>query len=213
MIQSCLTAPFKLLVLVIAAGLLYLGWQQREEVRRLVHRLTAEPAPPPDAALSPPALRARAMARLDSLAKQTADSVVLTRAEIVSVVTSEVARQAKGIADSIRVEIFDGGVAVSGSVDAASLPNNSLGPVAELITGRQRIEVRGPLALRKLGTGEWRIDQVTIRGLPLPRSLWAGLLGLVLPGTTGTVTFPVDQWITGLRVTADGAIFYGRAPR
>lgn len=213
MILSCLSAPFRLLGLVLTIGLLYLGWVNRDQVRRLVHRMTADPPPPSDVALGPTELRSRAMARLDSLARGKADSVVLTRAEVTTLVVGEVERRAGTMADSVRVDLYDGGVAVEAVVDAAALPKATLGPLADWLSGRQRIELRGALSLLKLGTGAWRIDQVTIRGLPLPRGLWERLLGSVIPGATGTISFPVDTWITGLRVVPTGAILYGRSER
>lgn len=213
MTLSCLSAPFRLLGLAMVAAVLYVGWINRDEVRRVVHRLTADSPPPPDVTDSPQKLKQRAVARLDSLAKRLADSVVLTAAEVSALVAAEIERRAAGVADSIGVELLDGAVAVRGAVDAGRLPKSSLGPLAEWISGRQRVEVRGPLSLLRLGIGEWRIDQVTIRGIPLPRGLWERLLTLVVPGTAGSITFPVDEWVTGIRVKPGGATLYGRAER
>jgi len=212
-ILSCLSAPFRLLGLAVLAGILYLGWVNRDEVRRQVHRLTADAPAPSDALVPPEVLRKRGKARLDSLATRRADSVVLTPPEVAALVMAEVERRAGEAADSIGVELLEGAVAIRGTVDAAKLPKSALGPLSEWVTGRQAVEVRGPLTLLRVGTGQWRIDRVTVRGIPLPEKLWQVLLGTAGPGGSGSLTFPVDQWITGFRVTPRGAILYGNSPR
>jgi hypothetical protein len=216
MILSCLAWPARLVGTAGLVGIGYLGWVNRAEIRRWVHQVTAEPAPPPDDTVTPVELRRRAEARLDSLARGRADSVVLTPREVATMVVAEVDRRALGVADSVAVELLDGGVAIRAQVDAARLPKGALGPLAEWVSGRETVAVRGPLVLRRLGTAEWRVDQVTIRGVPLPRGLWERLLTLVVPGASGTLSFPVDRWITGIRVTPAGAVLFGgpaeRAP-
>ncbi len=214
MILSCLSAPFRLLGIAVLAGVIYLGWINRDEVRRIVHRLTADgPPPPPVVATPPEELRDRAMGRLDSLANRRVDSVILRPAEVTALVVGEVKRRAGPAVDSVTVELFDGVVAVRAVVDAARLPKPALGPLADWISGRQPIEVRGPLAMLRLGAGEWRIERVAVRGIPLPERLWEGALSAIVPGSSGSVVFPIDQWITGLRVTPEGAILYGKGHR
>jgi hypothetical protein len=193
---------------------LYLAWVNRDEVRRIVHRLTAEGPPPPPGPVVPiEELRDRALSRLDSLANRRADSVVLPPKEVSALVTGEVRRRAGAAADSVAVELLDGAVAVRAIIDAAKLPKAALGPLGEWISGRQPVEVRGPVAMMRLGAGQWRIDRVSVRGLPLPERLWGGALGAIAPGSSGSIVFPIDQWITGLRVTPEGAILYGRVRR
>ncbi len=209
MILSCLAWPARLMGTALLVGIGYVGWVNRAEVRRWVHRATAAPTPPPDDTVTPVELRRRAEARLDSLARGRADSVVLTPREVATMVVAEVDRRAVGVADSVVVELLDGGVAIRAQVDAARLPKGALGPLAEWVTGRETVAVQGPLVLRRLGVAEWRVDQVTVRGLPLPRGLWERMLSLLIPGTSGTLSFPVDRWITGIRVTPEGAVLFG----
>ncbi len=213
MISGCLSLPARLLSLVVVAGLLYLGWVNRDEVRRWVNRMTADPAPSSAEAPPPGALIETAAARLDSLARGRADSVVLGVPEVTAIVAAELEQRAAGLVDSVSVDLSEGEVAVRAQVDADRLPAGSLGPLAEWITGRQTVRVSGPLNLLRLGTGEWRIEQVTVRGLPLPRPLWERMLALVVPGARSSLTFPVDQWITGVRMTPRGAILYGEGRR
>lgn len=212
MTLSCLSAPFRLLGVLLLIGAGYLAWINRTEIRRLVHRLTAEPPPPPDATVSAAELRDRAMARLDSLSRERVDSVIITGKEAEALVTAEVERRSGGSVDSVSVELFDGAVAVRGRVDTGRLPA-SFGPLGSLVAARERVEIRGPLDLVRVGRGEWRINQVTIRGIALPSTLWAPLLDAAVPGANTRITFPVDRWITGIRVTPEGAVLYGKVER
>ena len=213
MILSCLSLPARLFGMALVAGVLYVGWTNRADVRRWVHERTADPAPPPDRRLEPGELRSRAASRLDSLSRHKADSVMLTPGEIGALVVAEVERRARGVADSVVVELGDGDVSVRAQVDAGRLEGRNLGPLAEWLSGRQTIVVGGSVGLVRLGTGQWRIERVAVRGLPVPKVLWERLLGLVIPGATASLTFPVDRWITGVRVTPDGAVLYGGAER
>ena len=99
MILSCLAWPARLMGTAVLAAVLYLGWVNRADVRRWVHQRTAEPAPRPDETVTPVELRRRAMARLDSLARGRADSVVLTPREVATMVIEEVNRRSAGIAN------------------------------------------------------------------------------------------------------------------
>ena len=213
MILGCLSLPFRLLGLAVLAAVLYLGWINRDQVRRWVNRATADAPVPPAEVIPATELTARARARLDSLSRQRADSVVLAPAEVQALVMGELEQRAAGMADSVTVTLSDGEVAVRARVDADKLPSGSLGPLAEWIKGRQTVQVHGPLNLLRLGTGEWRIEQVTVRGLPMPRAVWERMIELVIPGSKGSVVFPVDRWITGIRVTPQGAVLYGERGR
>jgi hypothetical protein len=203
--------PVRLAGAALIAAVIYLAWVNRDDVRRWVHRATTEPAPPPDSRMMPAELLARAAARLDSLARRRADSVTLTPKEVEAVVGAEVSRRAGAVADSITVRLDDGTVTVRARVDAAKLPATNLGPLSEWLAGRQTVSVSGPIGLLRVGTGEWRIDQVVVRGLPVPKALWERLLGMVIPGAKAGLTFPVDRWISGVRVSSEGVVLYGGA--
>src|SRR5439155_15585025 len=78
-ILSCLTAPFRLLGLLVLVGIGYVAWTMRDDLRHWVHRVTADPPPPPAVGLTLEQVQATAMARLDSLRRRRADSVVLSQ--------------------------------------------------------------------------------------------------------------------------------------
>jgi hypothetical protein len=219
-ILSLLTLPFRLLGFAILAGLIWLGWNYRTDVRRFVHRVTADPTAPssPVGAPAPPpvnqvAARNRATRRLDSLQRHRADSIVLPSAELEAMLIAPLTEQTGGAVDRLRIELGDGEVEVSGRVDPSALPKGTAGPLAEWIPGRETVTAKGPVSLRRVGVGEWRLTDVKVRGLPLPRAVWSRLLPASAGSAEGTVTVPLEAWITGIRVTPDGVVLYGKVER
>ncbi|MGE3617068.1 MAG: hypothetical protein AB7L66_14450, partial [Gemmatimonadales bacterium] len=208
-IKGCLTLPFRLLGLAIMIALGYLAWTHRAEVKRWVHEMTAEPGSLPAEAESPAQLIRVAEARLDSVVRRRADSVLLSPRETEALVVEEVARRLGTLADSVSVQLGDGSVSLRGRIDPARLPANSLGPLRDWLEGPRMVEVGGPIGLLRVGTGEWRISSVSVSRVPLPRPLWEPLLAAVLPGARTSLTFPVDQRVTGVRVTPRGTVLYG----
>lgn len=206
---GCLSLPARLLgaALVIGAG--YLAWHNQDTIRRWIHRATAE-TPRPVEAVAPEARKARIVARFDSLATRRLDSVKLSEVDVETLVADELTRQARGYADSLRIEFGNGTVAVRAQVDADRLPPGALGALSEWIKGRQTVEVRGGLGLLRLGSAEWRIEQVLVRGVPLPKALWEKYIGVLVAGASSSLVFPVDDWITGLRVAPGSLTLYGR---
>ncbi|MHB1327775.1 MAG: hypothetical protein ACYC2K_06185 [Gemmatimonadales bacterium] len=206
---GCLSLPARLLgtALVIGAG--YLAWQNQDTIRRWIHRATAETPRPVDT-VAPEARKVRIVAQFDSLAARRLDSVMLSEADVEALVAAELTRQARGYADSLRIEFGNGTAAVRAQVDADRLPPGALGALSEWIKGRQTVEVRGALGLLRLGSAEWRIEQVLVRGVPLPKALWEKYLGVLVAGAGSSLVFPVDEWITGLRVVPSSLTVYGR---
>jgi hypothetical protein len=212
-IRGCLSLPFRLASVALLILLAYVGWENRDALRRWVHRMTADPVRGSENDLPAGDLRRRARIRLDSLAAGRADSVILTVGEVEALVAGEAGDRTAGLVDSVRVEVRDGELGVRGVVDAARLPPGSLGPLEGSLGGRQAVEGRGPLTFRRLGAVEWRITAVAVRGVPLPRALWARLLPLIIPVQDGTIDLAVPAWLTGLRVVESGIVLYGGAGR
>jgi len=206
---GCLSLPARLLGAALVVGAGYLAWHNQDAIRRWIHRATAE-TPRPVEAVAPEARKARIVARFDSLATRRLDSVKLSEIDVETLVADELTRQARGYADSLRIEFGNGTVAVRAQVDADRLPPGALGPLSEWIKGRQTVEVRGGLGLLRLGSAEWRIEQVLVRGVPLPKALWEKYIGVLVAGASSSLVFPVDDWITGLRVAPGSLTLYGR---
>jgi len=208
-ILSCLTAPFRLLGLLVLVGIGYVAWTMRDDLRHWVHRVTADPPPPPAVGLTLEQVQATAMARLDSLRRRRADSVVLSQSEVESLLLPAVAQRSDGTLDSLALELGNDRVTVRGRMDLSRLPRSGLGPLAEYVRGPEPVEVRGEVLLRRVGLAEWRTDQVRIHGLPVPRVVWQRLVSLAAGRQNDPVSFPVPTWVGGLRVRPDGATLYG----
>lgn len=209
--RGCLSLPFRLLSLALTVALLYLAWLHRDDLRRWVHRVTAEPAPAPGPEGADPATLARlARTRIDSIRRGRADSVVISGSELEALLAGEVAARSGGAVDEVSIRCGDGETTIGATLDAGRLPAGSLGPLTEWVNGRQPFEARGAIGLRRIGLGEWRLESLAVRGVPLPKALAVRLAGLLVPGDGGSITFAVPEWVTGLRVTPAGAILYGR---
>ncbi len=209
--RGCLSLPFRLLSLALTLALLYVAWLYRDDIRRWVHRATAEPGgAPPARGIDDAALAQRARARIDSVRTGRADSVLVAPAEVGALLAREVDQRARGAVDGVSVEFGDGDATVRATLDASRLPKDALGPLSEWVTGRQPFEAGGELGLRRVGLGEWRVESLRVRGVPLPKALAIRLVGLLVAGDGTSVTFALPDWVTGLRVTPAGAILYGR---
>jgi hypothetical protein len=218
-ILGLLSLPFRLLSWLLVAGAIYLGWTYRVELKRWIHRATADsslPAPAPGPApsnASRETLRARATAKLDSLAKHRVDSIVLASDEVEGLIVAPLAERAGNAIDSVTVRFGDGDLGLRGRVDPGRLPRGTLGPLAEWIKGRETVEAAGPFGLRRVGIGEWRVTSVKIRGLPVPKALWSRLLPPEGGADAGSVSIPLEPWVTGVRPTPGGLVLYGEKSR
>ncbi|HRZ09675.1 MAG TPA: hypothetical protein P5319_07230, partial [Gemmatimonadales bacterium] len=104
---GCLSLPFRLLGLLIVAGLLYFGWTERDRISAYWRRLTDRPpatAPgetgrPGEAALQ------SATSKIDSLNGWRADSVVLTASEMASLIGAGLDRRVREDLDSLAVTL------------------------------------------------------------------------------------------------------------
>jgi hypothetical protein len=209
--RGCLSLPFRLAfaALVVLAG--WIAWEQRDRIRRWIHEVTDTPAVE-QAAVPPYEERRRTgLARLDSLRRGRADSVVLTAPEVEALFVKEIEDRSDRVLDSASVRVQDGTVAVRARLDADRLPPGVMSQLAQWVAGRETVEARGTLRLRRLGVGELEVSQLRVRGVPLPRAAWTRLVESAMPeGEPGVVTFPVPEWVTGIRTSDAGIVMYGR---
>ena len=69
-------------------------------------------------------------------------------------------------------------LSVRAMVNVAELGDaKSLGPVASLLGGKQRVTVRGQLEILSPGHAQFRVDQIEIRNLQLPKAIIERLVG------------------------------------
>ncbi len=219
--MGCVTAPLKALGCLGLLGALAIGFLYRDRVvdegRRLLHRFdsAADSAPPDGRSRGRPGSRALAGARakIDSLNKWRADSVVLTPAEVASLMGQGLAPAFRRELDSLEVELLDGEVTVRARLRTARLPKEVIGPLAMALREQEPVEATGPLRVTGPGTGEWAVRSFQLRGFPVPAPAVKRLVSRALRDPTReTVPWQVPHGVRSVRVRPGGATLYG-APR
>jgi len=212
--MGCLTAPFRLigcLGLILALGF---GWLYRDRLLREGRRLIGGGAATVTAAESTgrPGVRAlkSARAKVDSLSVARADSVVLTPAEVASLVGNGLDPAVRRELDSLQVRLLDGEIALLARLRTARLPREAVGPLSLALRDTEPIEAAGPIRVVEPGRGEWAVRSFRIREFPVPADLVPGLLARAL-GRPRQDAVPVGMpaGIAEIRVRPDGATLYG----
>lgn len=214
--MGCLTAPFKVLGCIGLIAVLGLGWLYRDRLLREGRRLLGDADEVSrTAATGRPTSRALAAARskIDSLNGWRADSVVLTPAEMASLVGNGMEPLVRGQFDSLEVRLLDGEIAVTGRLHTGRLPEDLLGPLTVALRRTEPVEAAGPLRVVAPGRGEWAVRSFKLRDIPLPADAVPRLVSRALGDTTRT-TIPVrvPAGVRGVRIRPTGAALYG-APR
>jgi len=211
-VKGCLSLPFRLLglALVVLAG--YAAWSYRREIRRQIHRWTAEsPAPAPAAGPAPVANGRAVLRRLDSLRTAGADSVVLTAGELASLAVELAGRVVPQAVDSVEIRLAGDDIELRARVDTHKVPV-SLGPLSSVVRDHEYVEAGGRLIYRRPGLAEWEVKRVRVRGVPVPMSFIDEQIRRFAPRAGGSVV-PVilPSEVTGLRVMPGGVTLYGRS--
>jgi hypothetical protein len=209
--RGCLSLPFRLLAL----GLLVLGgfvaWSNRDEIRRRIHEWTADSGVSDSVQVGNAKLAPAAQRKLESLTGRGRDSVVLSQAEVASLLAAAAAERAPGALDSIVVRLGRDDIDVRARVDTRKVPL-SFGPLSRVIRDHETVEAGGPLVFRRAGLAEWQVTRARVRGIPLPRDVLGRVLDRVGGGTESVVPVPLPSSVGGLRVAAGSVVLYGQAP-
>lgn len=209
--SGCLALPLRLaaVALLVLGG--FIAWSYRHEIKRQIHSWTAESAPPSASGRARPDLVAPARLRMDSLLRARKDSVVLSAAELASLVASATAEVLPGAVDSVEVRLDADDVEIRGRVDTRRIPV-SLGPLGGMMRDHEFVEAGGRLIYRRSGIAEVQVERVRVRGVPVPMTLAEGMLRRFTrsaPG--GVIEVPIPRSVTGLRVSPSGLTLYGGA--
>lgn len=207
--RGCLSLPFRLLFLALLVLGGFVAWSYRAEIRRRVHAWTAEPSAPESAGLGQANRAPAVLRRLESLGTGRADSVLLSAADVASLLAGAAAGRERGALDSVEVRLAQDDLAVLGRVDTRKLPL-SFGPLSGVIRDFERVEIGGPLVFRRSGLAEWQIARARVRGIPLPRDVVGRLLRQFGATEENLLPLPLPPSIEGLRVAPGGLVLYGR---
>ena len=213
---GCLSLPFRLLGLAIVAGVVYVGWKERDRIAPYWHRLTDRPAATAPGAIGRPgqtALRS-ATGKIDSLNGWRADSVVLTASEMASLIGAGLDLRVRGELDSLTVTLGNARIAVAGNIRTAGLPKDVLGPLAGALNAREPIQGAGRVDVTGPGQAIWEIDAFQVRDFEFPREMVPRIVGL-LSGHKGSggLAVAIPAGVGGIRVHPDGVTIYPSSPQ
>ena len=211
--MGCLAAPFKLLGGLALVLALAVGWLYRDrlgnELRRVFNFSAANEAP---TAAGRPGSRALTSARskIDSLNGWRADSVVLSPAEVASLIGAGLTPSLRRQLDSLQVELEDGSVSVNAKLATARLPRELTGPLALALRDREPVQAAGPLVVTGPGKAEWTVRSFRIREFPIPRDAVPKLMARAF-GDTARRAIPVriPEGIGEIRIRPSGATLLG----
>jgi hypothetical protein len=211
--MGCLTAPFKFAGCLGVLVLLAIGWLYRDrivgEAHKVVGSVTGTQVTSPGGR---PGSRALVLARakIDSLNGWRADSVVLTPAEVASMVGVGLDPNLRSQLDSLQVELENGSITVKARLATARLPRELIGPIAVALRPTEPIEAAGPLTVVGPGQAEWSLQSFRVRGFPIPHQALPDLISKAL-GDPNKKTVPVKipAGIREIRIHPNGATLIG----
>jgi hypothetical protein len=210
-VRGCLGLPFRLLSLAIFILAGYLAWSNRGEIRRRIHRWTAESSAPESGVRSRPPDASAVHRRIDALRAGAADSLVLSAADLASLAAELAGKVVPQAMDSIEIRLDRDDIEIRARLDTRKVPV-SLGPLSSVIRDHEYVEAGGPLLFRRAGVADWEVERVRVRGVPVPKSLVDAQIRRFAPRAVSTaIPVALPSGITGLRVTPDGVTLYGRA--
>ena len=207
--RGCLSLPFRLLALLLLVLLGYVAWSYRDEIRRKVHEWTADSGPVPERGMAVRGAAAPAARRIDDLLSSRADSVVLSAAEVASLLDSLASLVAPGAVDSIEVMLDRDDLAVRARVDTRAVPV-SLGAIGSVVRDHEFVDAGGRIVFRQTGRAEWQLERVRVRGIPIPGEVVQGLIRRFSGAAEGNmIGFNLPRTVSGLRVSPSGVTLYG----
>jgi len=206
------TLPLRILGILLLALVVSGAWLFRREIVSLIrHPDKAAQSRP---AVAGPAAASRAHDKVDSLHGWQADSVVLTPAEMASLVQEGLPAEARRHLDSLSVVLAEGRLTVAAKLETAAIPADQLGPLAGALRPWEPVSAGGVVAVRRPGAAEWRVDSVTIRGFTLPEATSRKLIGRALDGAEdGVVAVTLPRGIVAVRIRPNGVALFREETR
>jgi hypothetical protein len=208
---GCLALPFRALGIVLLVGLLYFGWTERDRLAPIWHRVTGHPAGAGAGATGRAGsdALARARGKIDSLNGWRADSVVLSAAEMASLVGAGLDGRVRNELDSLAVTLGIGRIAVAGRIRTAGLPREVLGPLSGALEEREPVRAAGTVAVTGPGQASWTVDEFRVGDFPFPSEMVPRIVGVVTGKREGgVISIVIPAGIGRVRVHPDGVTLY-----
>jgi hypothetical protein len=210
--MGCLSAPFKLLGGLGLIVLLIVGWLYRDRLADELRSAFGSGTSGESLTSGRPGSRALLSARskIDSLNGWRADSVILTPAEVASMIGVGLDPSVRSQLDSLEVQLLDGSIGVSALLATARLPRELMGPLAVALRPKERIEAAGPLQVVAPRQAEWAVRSFRIRDFPIPRDAVPKLVSKALGDSSRrTVPIRIPAGIREIRIRPSGATLVG----
>lgn len=208
--RGCLTLPFRILgclglIVLLAAGYLY-----RDRVLQVISdwrggdRKSAETVGRPTEG----GVR-RALDKIDSLNAWRADSVVLSAAEMASLVGAGLDPAFRRQVDSVAVTLGNKRIGIEASLLTDRIPRSVLGPLGSMVDKREHLSAAGTVELVEPGRAVWIVDRLTLGGFPFPREMIPRLLERALGSHSSEVPLAVPHGIRAVRIRPTGVSLFG----
>jgi hypothetical protein len=209
--MGCLTFPFKVLGCLGLVVVLALGWLYRDRVVGEAERLLGRaPAPVPHEVGRPgPRSLQSARAKVGTLARDAADSVVLGAGEAASLLASGLDPSLRRQLDSVRVGLGRGTIEIDALLNTARLPKELVGPMAIALRPWEPVRASGPVRVVAPGEAAWDVRQLRVRDFPFPQDVVPTVMGRAF-GDPARHSVPVHlpRGVRDLRVTPTGVTLY-----
>jgi hypothetical protein len=208
--MACLGRLVMALVMIL---LLAAGWLYRDELTRW-GRGIVDPMSAVRRTGTPSAEAfAQATAKIASFGGSKADSVVLTASEFAALVVAEGNLLGVEGIDSVRVELGDRTIRVRTMLATDRLPARLRARLPDGVEPYEEVILKGELVPARPGVGEWRFEQVLVRGLPLPADLVTRVVGEVTGRQRdGRLEVLLPPGVAGFRVRPEGVAIYRGGP-
>ncbi len=214
--NGCLKGVLRLgcLALVLVAGLV--AWWFREPILRtasrwLGPRRTALP-PVTDTAVGAPTPKslASSQTKAERLKQPSGpDSVVLSPNEVAALIGSGLDWSVRKTFDSLRVELLEGALAVHCRLDTRAIPPDALGPFGAMLNPMEPLRLAGPVAIERPGIARWRVEELSLRGVPFPAPMIRQLAQrMARADSTGAVPLRVSPAFADVVVHPTGVVLY-----
>lgn len=208
--RGCLTLPFRVLgclglILLLVAGYLY-----RDRLLQFVRDLTQGKQASSEVVGRPTEGGARrALDKIDSLNAWRADSVVLTAAEMASLIGAGLDPAFRNQVDSIAVTLGESRIGIEASLLTERIPRSVLGPLGSMVDEREHLSASGTVELIEPGRAVWIVDRLSLGSFPFPRDLIPRLLERAMGSHSSEVPFTVPHGLRAVRIRPTGVSLFG----
>jgi hypothetical protein len=207
------TIPFRVLGVLILAGMTSGAWLFRDDIYRVLEPQVSrvggalgigvgEGRPASDAL-------ERVRDKVDSLHGWALDSVTLDAVEMATLVAAGLPPEIRMRLNTIAVILGDDHVTLSARVETTRIPREVLGVFADALDPWEPVSASGPVFALGPGRVGWRVDGITVRGFTLPEATTHRLIAKNVPGATdGVLPVPLPKGVRTLRVRSSGVTLY-----